>query len=203
MTSKALGLIETIGLTAAIEAADAAVKAANVTLLGYENARGGGLITIKLAGDVGAVKAAVSAGSAAALRIGQVKSCLVIPRPHDEIEILIDQVDRGRAAAPAAEKPKPAITTASRPAAPAPKPAAKAATPGAPVRAAPPAARKPPAAPTAKKTNATAPAKSKVVARSEAPAAPQIEPAAVVAPAEYGQAQPTPRDGPEETAANG
>lgn len=124
MTSTAIGLIETIGLVAAIEAADAAVKAANVTLLGYENTKGGGMITIKIVGDVGAVKAAVAAGTAAAFKVGQVKSCHVIPRPHQEIEALLQQVDRGRAKAepvlpaapttvkvketkPAAEKPKP------------------------------------------------------------------------------------------------
>jgi microcompartment protein CcmL/EutN len=101
MRSKAVGLIETIGLAAAIEAADAALKAANVKLLGYENTRGGGMITVKVVGDVGAVKAAVSAGSAAALRVGQVKSCHIIPRPHDEIESLLQQITRGPA-----EKPK-------------------------------------------------------------------------------------------------
>jgi len=93
---QALGLIETIGLVSAIEAADAAVKAANVTLLGYENTKGGGKITVKLVGDVGAVNAAVAAGAAAAARIGQVYGCHVIPRPHDEIEALIANVDRGR-----------------------------------------------------------------------------------------------------------
>lgn len=109
MTSKAVGLIETIGLVAAIEAADAAVKAANVTLLGYENTKGGGMITVKLVGDVGAVKAAVSAGAAAALKIGQVKSCHVIPRPHGEIEALLKQIDRGPAAEKVeGEKPKAA-----------------------------------------------------------------------------------------------
>ena len=91
---KALGLIETIGLVPAIEAADAAVKAANVVLLGYENTKGGGKITIKIAGDVGAVQAAVSAGVAAASRIGKVYGFLVIPRPHQEIDALIRQVDR-------------------------------------------------------------------------------------------------------------
>src|SRR5512143_1273948 len=102
--NKALGLIETIGLVTAIEAADAAVKAANVTLLGYENTRGGGKITIKMAGDVGAVQAAVAAGVSAAQRIGKVYSHLVIPRPHEEIDALIRQVDRGGAkAAPAAQ----------------------------------------------------------------------------------------------------
>lgn len=93
---QALGLIETIGLVSAIEAADAAVKAANITLLGYENTKGGGKITVKLVGDVGAVKAAVDAGAAAARRVGQVYACHVIPRPHDEIEALIANVDRGR-----------------------------------------------------------------------------------------------------------
>jgi ethanolamine utilization protein EutM len=93
---QALGLIEAIGLVTAIEAADAAVKSANVTLLGYENTKGGGKITVKLVGGVGAVKAAVAAGVASASRIGRIYSYQVIPRPHDEIEALIAQVDRGR-----------------------------------------------------------------------------------------------------------
>jgi ethanolamine utilization protein EutM len=96
MRAKALGIIEAIGLAAAIEAADAAAKAANVTVLGYENAKGGGRIAVKFVGDVGAVKAAISAGAAAALRVGKVAGCLVIPRPHEEIEALIAQIDRGR-----------------------------------------------------------------------------------------------------------
>jgi ethanolamine utilization protein EutM len=95
---KALGLIETIGLATAIEAADAAVKAADVTLLGYENTKGSGKITIKLAGGVGAVKAAVASGVAAASRMGQVYGYHIIPRPHDEIQALIDNLDRGRGA---------------------------------------------------------------------------------------------------------
>ena len=93
---KALGLIETIGLVAAIEAADAAVKAANVTLLGYENTKGNGKITIKIVGDVGAVQAGVSAGVAAVARIGQVYGQQVIARPHEEIDWLIRNRDRGR-----------------------------------------------------------------------------------------------------------
>jgi ethanolamine utilization protein EutM len=93
---QALGLIEAIGLVTAIEAADAAVKAADVKLLGYENTKGGGKITIKLVGGVGAVKAGVAAGVAAASRIGRIYSYQVIPRPHDEIEALIANVDRGR-----------------------------------------------------------------------------------------------------------
>jgi len=85
----ALGLIETVGLAAAIEAADTAVKSANVVLIGYELSRGGGLVTVKLAGDVGAVKAAVEAGSAAARNINKVWSVQVIPRPAEHIEQLI------------------------------------------------------------------------------------------------------------------
>ncbi len=108
---KALGLIETIGLVTAIEAADAAVKAACVTLLGYENTRGGGKITVKVVGDVGAVQAAVSAGVAAAERIGKVYSKLVIPRPSEEIDALIAAVARGKKPAPpplaSAPKPEP------------------------------------------------------------------------------------------------
>lgn len=102
---KALGLIETIGLVCAIEAADAAVKAANVTLLGYENTKGGGKITVKIAGSVGAVQAGVAAGAAAASRIGQVYGQIIIPRPDNEIDSLIDNVDRGSGL----DEPKTAI----------------------------------------------------------------------------------------------
>ncbi|MGB4868450.1 MAG: BMC domain-containing protein [Candidatus Promineifilaceae bacterium] len=101
---QALGLIETIGLVSAIEAADAAVKAANVTLLGYENTKGGGKITVKFVGDVGAVKAAVAAGVAAASRIGKVYGQHIIPRPHDEIEALIANLDRGKKREPELER---------------------------------------------------------------------------------------------------
>ena len=93
---QALGLIETIGLVTAIEAADAAVKAANVILLGFENSKGGGKITIKFVGNVGAVQAAVAAGVAAASRIGEVYGQRVIPRPSEEIDALILNLDRGR-----------------------------------------------------------------------------------------------------------
>ncbi|HRV92329.1 MAG TPA: BMC domain-containing protein [Anaerolineae bacterium] len=114
MSLKALGLIETVGLAAAIEAADAASKAANIVLLGYENSRGGGLITVKFVGDVGAVKAAASAGTAAAQRVSRVASTHVIARPHDEIEALIQAYTRGQklpaenaeAKSEPAEKPK-------------------------------------------------------------------------------------------------
>ena len=84
-TLNALGMIETKGLVAAIEAADAMVKAANVTLVGKEHV-GGGLVTVLVRGDVGAVKAATDAGAAAAERVGELISIHVIPRPHNEIE---------------------------------------------------------------------------------------------------------------------
>lgn len=80
---KALGMIETRGLVASIEAADAMVKAANVTLQCKEHV-GGGLVTIMVRGDVGAVKAATDAGAAAAERVGTLISVHVIPRPHEE-----------------------------------------------------------------------------------------------------------------------
>ncbi|MEW5958998.1 MAG: BMC domain-containing protein [Chloroflexota bacterium] len=162
MTSKAVGLIETIGLVAALEAADSAAKAANVKVLGYENTKGGGRITVKFVGEVGAVKAAVAAGSAAALRVGQVESCLVIPRPHAEIECLIRQIDRGAGAAPpAVAKPEPAAKKVQ------PAAATKRATPTPPVR--------------AKKPKPAARSKPEPVAPSppaepEAPPAPPVEP---------------------------
>lgn len=119
---QALGLIETIGLVTAIEAADAAVKAADITLLGYENTKGSGKITLKFVGGVGAVQAAVAAGVAAAARIGKVYGHHVIPRPHDEIEALIRSVDRGRKSAPAAGAVEPVsaapLATAPEPPAP-------------------------------------------------------------------------------------
>jgi ethanolamine utilization protein EutM len=88
MLDYALGLIETRGLVGAIEAADAAVKTADVQLVGKERAEAG-LITIKLRGDVAAVRAAVDAGAAAAQRVGELVSVHVIPRPDDETEQLI------------------------------------------------------------------------------------------------------------------
>ncbi len=86
---RALGMIETVGLASAIEAADAAVKSANVTLIGYELTKGGGMVTVKFEGDVGAVKAAVEAGAAAAERIGKVFSRHVIPRPGNGVETIV------------------------------------------------------------------------------------------------------------------
>ena len=87
-TLNALGMVETKGLVAAIEAADAMVKAANVTLIGKEHV-GGGLVTVLVRGDVGAVKAATDAGAAAAERVGELISIHVIPRPHSEVETIL------------------------------------------------------------------------------------------------------------------
>jgi len=84
----ALGLVETRGLVASIEAADAMVKAANVYLVGKEHV-GGGLVTVLVRGDVGAVKAATDAGAAAAQRVGELISVHVIPRPHSEVEEIL------------------------------------------------------------------------------------------------------------------
>ena len=88
MAQEALGMIETRGLTAAIEAADAMVKAAEVTLVGTEKI-GSGLVSVMVRGDVGAVKAAVEAGSAAASRLGEVIATHVIPRPHADVEKIL------------------------------------------------------------------------------------------------------------------
>lgn len=88
---ESLGMIETKGLVGAIEAADAMVKAANVVLVGYEKI-GSGLVTVMVRGDVGAVKAAVDAGAAAAGCVGEVISVHVIPRPHTDVERIIPKI---------------------------------------------------------------------------------------------------------------
>lgn len=90
---KSLGLIETQGLAGGIEAADAAVKSANVELIGYELTRGGGWTTVKIQGDVGAVKAAVDAARIAAGKVSRVVSTRVIPRPADGLAMLIRNGD--------------------------------------------------------------------------------------------------------------
>ena len=87
-TLQALGMIETKGLVGSIEAAYAMVKAANVYLIGKEFV-GGGLVTVMVRGDVGAVKAATDAGAAAAQRVGELLSVHVIPRPHVEVEYIL------------------------------------------------------------------------------------------------------------------
>ena len=91
MKYDALGMIETRGLVGSVEAADAMVKAANVTLVGKEII-GGGLVTVMVRGDVGAVKAATDAGAAAAERVGELISVHVIPRPHAEVEVILPEV---------------------------------------------------------------------------------------------------------------
>ena len=85
MASEALGMVETRGLIGSIEAADAMVKAANVTLVAKEYI-GAGYVTVLVRGDVGAVKAATDAGAAAARRVGELIAVHVIPRPHVEVE---------------------------------------------------------------------------------------------------------------------
>lgn len=89
----ALGMIETKGLVGAIEAADAMVKAANVTLVGKVLV-GGGLVTVMVRGDVGAVKAATDAGVAAAQRVGELISVHVIPRPHSDVEMILPKAEK-------------------------------------------------------------------------------------------------------------
>ena len=88
MAQEALGMIETRGLTAAIEAADAMTKAAEVTLVGTEKI-GSGLVTVMVRGDVGAVKAAVEAGTSAASKLGELVATHVIPRPHSDVEKIL------------------------------------------------------------------------------------------------------------------
>lgn len=92
MNSDALGMVETKGLVAAIEAADAMVKAANVNLVGYEKI-GSGLVTMMVRGDVGAVKAATDAGAASARLVGEVVSIHVIPRPHTDTEKILPKFE--------------------------------------------------------------------------------------------------------------
>jgi ethanolamine utilization protein EutM len=88
MAADALGMVETRGLIGSVEAADAMVKAANVTLVGKEYI-GAGYVTVLVRGDVGAVKAATDAGAAAARRVGELVSVHVIPRPHGDVERIL------------------------------------------------------------------------------------------------------------------
>ena len=102
MDEKALGLVETKGLVGAIEAADTMLKTAAVQLIGIEKTIAA-LLTVKVVGETGAVKAAVDAGASAAEKIGELISCHVIPRPHDDVESIIynqsDEINSGREAA--------------------------------------------------------------------------------------------------------
>ena len=95
--TNALGMVETKGLVGAIEAADAMVKSANVTLVGKEQV-GGGLVTVMVRGDVGAVKSATDAGAAAAEKVGELVSVHVIPRPHSEVDAILPKSVLGSAA---------------------------------------------------------------------------------------------------------
>nr|WP_321465980.1 BMC domain-containing protein [uncultured Desulfobulbus sp.] len=88
----ALGMVETRGFVGAVEAADAMVKAANVTLMGKTTV-GSGLVTVIVRGDVGAVKAATDAGAAAADRVGELVSVHVIPRPHSDVEMILPKLE--------------------------------------------------------------------------------------------------------------
>lgn len=104
--SQALGLIETRGLVAAIEAADAMVKAANVQLLGKEVTKGA-LVTIKIEGETGAVKSSVAAGAAAAERVGEVVSTHIIPRPHEDLGVILTGDDEPSGTAGRSGTPPP------------------------------------------------------------------------------------------------
>ena len=91
MVQQALGMVETRGLVAAVEAADAMLKAANVTLVGTEKI-GSGLVSVMVRGDVGAVKAAVESGASSAARLGELVATHVIPRPHGDVEKILPAV---------------------------------------------------------------------------------------------------------------
>ena len=101
MNTNSLGMIETKGMVGAIEAADAMVKSANVQLVGKELA-GGGLVTVMVRGDVGAVKAATDAGAAAAEKVGELVSVHVIARPHTEVDNILPK-GKSTGSAPAAK----------------------------------------------------------------------------------------------------
>ena len=91
MSQEALGMVETRGLVAAIEAADAMTKSAEVRLVGTEKI-GSGLVTVMVRGDVGAVKAAVESGTAAASKLGELVAAHVIPRPHTDVEKILPSI---------------------------------------------------------------------------------------------------------------
>ncbi|MFN9372597.1 MAG: BMC domain-containing protein [Planctomycetaceae bacterium] len=95
---EALGMIETKGLIALIEASDAMLKSANVTIVGWEKV-GSGMVTVFVVGDVAAVKAAVDAGASAASKVGEVMSVQVIPRPHEELAAVLPKPGKASGAA--------------------------------------------------------------------------------------------------------
>src|SRR5438874_1728238 len=100
---EALGLIETKGLVALIEASDAMLKSANVTLIGWQKI-GSGMVTAYIVGDVAAVKAAIDAGAAAASRVGEVVGVQVIPRPHEDLGAVLPLLGKQQAAEPVGAK---------------------------------------------------------------------------------------------------
>ncbi|MCW2475207.1 BMC domain-containing protein [Candidatus Symbiopectobacterium sp. NZEC151] len=110
MAKQSLGLIETVGLAAAVEAADAAVKSANVNLVGYELTKGGGMVTVKLEGEVGAVNAAIAAASVAAAKVGQVYAHKVIARTAEGIEAITHSAETVGVAKPEPLAPEVVIT---------------------------------------------------------------------------------------------
>lgn len=122
MSEQSLGLIETLGLAAAVTAADAAVKSANVTLVGYEFAKGDGMTVVKLRGDVGAVKAAVAAAEMAAGRVGRVVATRVIARPAAGLTRLIDSAETVGCGRTGAQGPVPVPPQEEAPAKPVPTP---------------------------------------------------------------------------------
>ena len=93
MSQLAIGMIETVGLAAGIEAADVCLKSANVTLIGYELTKGNGMTVVKIEGNVGAVKAAIEAATVAANKVSKVFSTKVIPRPSEGIDFLMRNCD--------------------------------------------------------------------------------------------------------------
>lgn len=122
MLNQALGNIETVGMLAAVEAADVALKTADVQLVGYQLSKGGGMVTVKILGGVSAVQAAIQAAKASAEKVGGVYATSVIPRPHPSLETLVDnKLTVGSPTAQAAKQPRPQPASAA-----APKPAPKA-----------------------------------------------------------------------------
>ncbi len=115
MAKQSLGLIETVGLAAAVEAADAAVKSANVNLVGYELTKGGGMVTVKLEGEVGAVNAAIAAASVAATKVGQVYAHKVIARTAEGIEAITYSAETVGVAKPEPLAPAAVITPPAAP----------------------------------------------------------------------------------------
>src|SRR5436190_20826843 len=96
---EALGMIETKGLVPLVEAADAMLKSANVTLIGWQKI-GSGMVTALVVGDVAAVKAAIDAGAAAASRVGEVVGVQVIPRPHEDLGVVLPTIGKKQEAQP-------------------------------------------------------------------------------------------------------